>query len=167
MKEIFITLLLLNVFLFSVKSQSKLDTVKYAIFRFDRNNPWVFSKNYKATVLTSNEIIKAEQLLVKCISSYNIKQHKYSTKAKKSYPNIDQTQFFIELSKYKRQYITVINQKGEKEIWINCFRPSNHSGFEYWRKKIVRVSDGGNYFFNVIVNLKTNKYYQFSTNGIA
>ena len=165
MKKIFTLISFL--FVFSAKSQSKLDTSKYTIFQFDRNIPVVFGKGCRTTVLTPHEINKAEQVLIKCIFNYNIQQQKYSIKAKKLYPDIDQNQFFIDLSKYKRQYLTVINEKGEKEIWINCFRPWNNSGFNYWRKKIVRVNDGGNYFFNVIINLATNKYYQFSTNGIG
>ena len=55
----FITISFLFVFSFSVKSQSKLDMSKYAIFQFDRNIPVVFNKVCTTTVLTSDEINKA------------------------------------------------------------------------------------------------------------
>ena len=55
----FITISFLFVFSFSVKSQSKLDMSKYAIFQFDRNIPVVFNKVCLTTVLTSDEINKA------------------------------------------------------------------------------------------------------------
>jgi hypothetical protein len=157
----------MSAFLFSANAQPNLDTSRYAIFKFDSNNCWVFNKNDKPTELTDQDINKIEKLLVKCISNYNIKQKKYSASIKKSHPYIDETQFFIDLPKYKKQYLAIINSKKEKEIWVNCFRPSHDADFNYWRKKIVRVNDGGNYFFNVIINLTRNKYYQFRENGIG
>ena len=83
--KLFITISFL--FVFSAKSQSKLDTSKYTIFQFDRNIPLVFGKGGRTTVLTPDEINKAEQVLIKCIFNYNIQQQKYSIKAKKLYPD--------------------------------------------------------------------------------
>lgn len=128
------TILIMSAFLFSANAQSNLDTPRYAIFKFDGNNCWIFNKNDKPTELTDQDINNIEQLLIKCVSKYNIKQKKYSTSIKKSHPYIDEAQFFIDLPKYKRQYLAVINSKKEKEIWINCFRPSHDTHFNYSQK---------------------------------
>ena len=56
----FITISFLFVFSFSAKSQSKLSTSKYAIFQFDRNIPVVFNKVCRTTILTPDEINKAD-----------------------------------------------------------------------------------------------------------
>ena len=70
----------------------------------------------------------------------------------------------IELSKYNRQYIAIINENGEKEVFVNCFRAGVR---DYWKNHFVYVSDGGNAYFQVGINLTTLKIYRFSVNGYA
>jgi hypothetical protein len=121
------------------------------------------------TNLAEDEIIKIEMLLSDCIDKYNISQTNYfdtSVKRKNSRP-INKSDMLINLIKYKRQLIAVVNSKGEKEVWVNCFRPSTNFDYSYWSHTIVHVSDGGNYFFNVRINLTTNKYYNFRVNGFG
>jgi hypothetical protein len=65
---------------------------------------------------------------------------------------------------YKRQYVSIINSIGEKEVWINCFCDSFYKD---WKKQILHVDDGGNCFFNLKVNLSTKKCYDIFVNGYA
>jgi hypothetical protein len=71
----------------------------------------------------------------------------------------------IDLKRYKRQYIGVTNEKGEKEVWINCFCIDPHNPKMNWKKEFVMVKGGGNCYFNLKVNLTTKKYYDFDTNS--
>ena len=69
----------------------------------------------------------------------------------------------IEFSDYKFQFVPVINEKGEKEVWANSFCGE----FENWKTQIVQVDDGGKCFFNLYINLNQKSYYRFSVNGYA
>jgi len=69
--------------------------------------------------------------------------------------------------KYKRQYIPVINSKGEKEIWVNCFCGGWNALNMDNKREVLSVMDGGNCYFNFKVNLKTKKWYNFMVNGAA
>lgn len=140
------------------------DTSVYAIFELD-SNFWHL-RNNKPSDLNSNELIMIDTLLANCIDAYNLVQEQYVKDIKKKYPlrKIDKTNFIIDLPSYKRQYIPTINAKGEKEVWVNCF--CNAEYFP-WRKSLVIVQDGGNCYFNVVINLTTGKYYNLSVNGDA
>ena len=72
------------------------------------------------------------------------------------------------LNHYTRQYQGMINEKGEKILWINCFCSNDpDKDFPHWRKHEVLVLDGGACFFNLKVNIITGKYYDFGVNGEA
>lgn len=133
-------------------TQFYLDTSIIAILPIDNSNPWLF-KDAKPTTLTNEELSKVEQLLIDCINTHNAKQD--TTK---------QFSEFINLKKYKRQYIPFINSKGERNVYVNCFCTSDW-GFDYWKKTLVQVDDGGSCFFQVTINLTKLKFEQFSTNG--
>ena len=144
------------------KVTTQADTSNYAIIKFDTNDTWLFDKA-KPTDISLTDIKEVEALLADCINKYNPEQQKQFDKINSVYPeaNIDKRGFIIDLSNYKRQYVAVINDKGEKEVWVNCFSAK----FDYWKKKIVQVDDGGNYFFNVKINLNRKIYYDLSVNG--
>lgn len=73
-------------------------------------------------------------------------------------PNIEN-----KLESYTRQYVGVINRKGEKVIWINMVMdPSSDAS-----KRLFFVFDGCSYYWNVKVNLTTSKVYDLSINGHA
>jgi hypothetical protein len=121
-------------------------SANYVVLPYDRENyKWLF-KNAKATTLEGDEIAQVERLLAKAVADYN----KDETQARQ-----------IDLAQYKRQFVPVVNEKGEKEIWINCFA----GDFENWQTQIIEVSDGGKSFFNLHVNLIQNNYSEFSVNG--
>lgn len=135
-----LTIILLLIISISAIGQTTSDTT-YAILKFDTLDSWVF-KNAKPSVLSVNEINELDKI----ISNF-FADHKYA---------------LLDIKKYKRQYFPVINDKGEKEVWVNCF--CGHPDYD-WKNKIVFVFDGGNCFFNVKVNLQTKKYYDLMING--
>ena len=103
-------------------------------------------KNAKESTLSADEIKQIQSLTNKAISEYN-KQTKWG--------KIDKN--------YKVQLVAIINEKGEKEVWINCFCGSMVD----WRKDIVYVDDGGSCFFNLKINLSTGRAYDLAVNGVA
>jgi hypothetical protein len=130
-----------------VKSQ-QIDTSNYAIIMWQKSDHLLFN-NATSTTLSKQEIELTERILHKAVEKHNRKE---------------KNQFYktLSLSLYYRQYVPVINSKGQKEVWVNCIgtKPEN-----YWRKEIQIVYDGGNYYFNVKINLSTGEFYQFSVNG--
>jgi hypothetical protein len=143
----------------------KVDTSIIAILPYDKTDKWLF-KDCNPTELTSKDIDDIEMILTKCIDEYNPEQEKQFIDINSKHPEfkLDRNNFIIDLKRYKRQYIAVINSKGEKEVWINCFC-SAWSG--NWKAQQIQVEDGGNCFFNLKINLKTRNYYDFSVNGEA
>lgn len=143
---------------------NKAVTPEYVILKYDSTMHWLF-KGSKPAELNSSEIKEIELLLLKCINAYNPKQLKKFEKYNKENPgyNISKTHYIIELKKYDRQFIPVINKKGEKEVWVNCFCITSS---KYWKKEIFQINDGGNCFFHLKINLSKKIYYNLSVNGI-
>jgi hypothetical protein len=146
----------------------QIDTSNIAILPYDSTEftHIMQFKNCKQTTLTNNDYSLIEKLLTQCIAEYNLEQEKLFNEISSKHPdyNLNKKHFVIDLTQYKRQYIVVINDKGEKEVWINCFCNTFIKG---WRKEIIMVKDGGNCYFNLKINLTTEKYYDLSVNGEA
>ncbi len=144
---------------------SIVDTSKYSIIQFSNSGDWFF-KDAKPSNLTTAEIQNAEAVLLKCIENYNSEQQKQFDKISKEHPeyNLKLQDFIIDLKKYKRQYVPVLTKKGQKEVWINFFCETSNKN---WRKEIIHVDDGGNCYFNVIINLTTKTYHELMVNGVA
>ena len=142
-----------------------IDTSNFAILKFDKSYTWLF-KNAKATNLTLDEIDILEKILSECIEIYNPRQRKEFDKISKEHPeyNLKLTNFIIDLTRYKRQYVPVINSAGQKLVWINC---SCYQLDKQWKKEIIIVKDGGNCYFSVIINLSTKTYSRLIVNGDA
>ena len=142
-----------------------IDTSKFAVIQFDKKDTWLF-KNVKLSSLTLNEIEKVEISLEKCVNNYNREQQKQFETILKAHPTykLKVENFVINLTKYKRQYFPVVNKKGEKEVWVNCFCNTWNKN---WRKEMLKVEDGGNCYFNVIINLTKKSYYRLMVNGDA
>ena len=144
--------------------QTYFDESRIAILPFDSSNQgWVF-KNRKQAEIADTDFEKIEKILRESIEDYNQKQEKEFNDiiTKNPESKIRKDNFIIELDKYKRQYIVVTNPKGEKEVWINCFC---HTINKNWKHQIVFVHDGGNCYFNVIINLTTGKQHGILVNG--
>lgn len=140
-----------------------IDTSSITIIEFNTNYHWLF-KSAKRSELNSKELKQIEKILTDSLIKYNSKQQLQFQEISKKYPNADfnLSNFIIELERYKRQYVPVVNEKGEKEVWINCF--CGKWG-ENGRTEVFEVEDGGNCYFNLKINLTTETIYDFMVNG--
>jgi len=107
--------------------------------------------------LTANELENMDALLHEAV-------YKYNTETKTPWGGDVNT---IDLSKYNRQYIAIINENKEKEVFINCFWSSSIRESGYWKNNFVLVMDGGYHFFQVKINLTKQIITMFSVNGYA
>ena len=70
------------------------------------------------------------------------------------------------LERYKRQLVPVVNPKGEKEVYVNCFCRNDNSSFgREWRTKLLLIDGGGTCFFSIKINLTQKKSYELMVNG--
>jgi len=141
------------------------DTNLFVILPYDTSLYWI-CKDCKQAELTLQDFDDIENLLNKCIDEFNPGQETRFNEIKSKYPeqNFDIKNFTIDLKRYKRQYIAMINGKGEKEVWINCICDIYTKD---WRNGLIIVLDGGNCFFNLKINLTAKKYFELSVNGEA
>lgn len=116
--------------------------------------------------MTNDDLLKIEIILNKCINDYNPNQERQFKEINDKHPEykLDKKYFIIDLTRYKRQYVAIINSKGEKEVWINCFC---NTWDKNWKTNLIFVHDGGNCYFNLKINLTTRKYYELMVNGDA
>jgi hypothetical protein len=131
-----------------------IDTSKYAVLNFrEEYKGYIFDKSCKPTALSADDIYKIEKIIKTKVDNYNKNSaHKY---------------FFINNpNKYYKQFIAVINSKCEKEVWVNCFCEIFPSNFP-WKTQTISVLDGGSCYFQLKINLTTNRVYDFGVNGVA
>ncbi len=134
--------------------QLSFDTSKIAFLPIDTANPWIF-KEATSLSLTNQDLEVIDKLLSACIKVHNDKQE-----TKKEFSE------YIDLKKYRRQYVSFIDSKGEKKVYVNCFCISDFvHEFDYWKRTLVEVDDGGSCFFHVTINLSRHEYEQLFTNG--
>lgn len=152
------------------KTESKIkpnqtDSSDIAILNNDSINYKIFKKGTSIT-LSQQDLIEIDRLLIECINEHNKKQEVIFKEKKSKYPDlpIKKKNFIIDLKNYQRQYVAVKNERGEKEVWVNCFCATFDNG---WKTDIYIVSDGGNCFFDLKINLDAKKYYDFMVNGVA
>ena len=101
---------------------------------------------------TLEEVEVAEKLLKARLPELNKdKISQYGT-----CPNIEK-----KLKKYKRQYFGLMNQSGEKVIWINMLMNHINEASE----EIIIVCDGCSYYWNVKVNITTGEVFDLDING--
>ena len=142
----------------------KLSTSDFTILDFKKNWNWMFDVG-SPTNLNQIELAEIETILKLAVKENNEKQKLRLEKSNQEFPNNvrKQTGFEITLNEMKRQYVPIINPKGEKEIWINLF--CDDFGNDTWKYTLMEVSDGGNCFFNVKVNLENKTYSRLIVNG--
>lgn len=146
---------------------SRVDSTVFTVLEFNPSWYWVF-KNAKPATLTPEELAEIETILKRSVADNNQEERKLLQQHNLENPENQRTETGYEiedLSRYRRQYVPVINEKGEKVVWVNLF--CNHKYKEDWRTDIVMTSDGGNCFFELKVNLTTKTYSDFTVNGYA
>lgn len=144
---IILCILFCSAFFTNAQNKFSVDTNNIAIIPIDTTDIYQPRfKNLRVAQLTTEDFRTVEILLTKCLK------------------NNDRD---LDLEKYKRQYVVYINLKGEKEVYVNCFCSGYDNEFNYWKKSLVQVLDGGECFFNVMINLTTHKYGHLYVNGYA
>lgn len=104
------------------------------------------------------DVLKAEELLKEQIAGINKDLINQTGKC----PIVHK-----KLSKYKRQYIGVITESGDKVVWINFIWGKDKDTLLNLDKEIIIVLDGCSYYWNVKVNLTKEKLVDLSINGSA
>lgn len=146
---------------------NEVDSTVFTVLEFNPGWYWVF-KNAKPATLNSEDLAEIEKILQRSIADNNQEERKRLQQQNLENPENQRTETGYEiddLSRYRRQYVPVINEKGEKVVWVNLF--CNYRSKEDWRTDIVMTSDGGNCFFELKVNLTTKTYSDFYVNGYA
>ncbi len=144
----------------------KVTESNFTVLPYDPSWHWIF-KNAEPTELTQSEINEIELILEKALAENNQNQKENLKNHNEEYPKHQwkETGFELDLNKgYYRQYVPVINKKGEKEVWINFFCSIMKDN---WKTDLVMVHDGGNCFFNIKVNLTKKEYSDLRINGSA
>jgi hypothetical protein len=152
-----------------LKPERKIDTIERdtaKIVELDFDATYLKRKGRSDASLTTEEYHKLDSLIENRLEVHNILEEARYIKLLSAHPNdkFEKGDFIINLSQYGRQYVAYYNKKGEKEVWINCFCAVIN---DEWKKAILIGSDGGNCFFNLTINLSTEKITEFSVNGNA
>ena len=141
--------ILISCFFIKANCQShslNIDTGRIAILDLGRDK-WLQRKfeNVKPDQLNSRDVNSIDSIFSKCLADNHIDTGYY---------------------KYKRQYVAFVDKDKHKKIWINCFC-NDEGDFKYWKKQPVLVEDGGDCFFNFMIDLNDKQYYRFEVNGIG
>ena len=106
----------------NTQTEFKLAESDFVILPFNKDWHWIF-KNVKPTELTQSELIEIENILKNVVKDNNERQKISLKKHNEEYPKNkwNETGFELKLKGKKRQYVPVINKKGEKEVWVNFF----------------------------------------------
>jgi flagellar basal body L-ring protein FlgH len=151
-------------------TELKFDLLKseYVILPLDSSVSWLSIFNEaKPAELSQSELAEIEEIIEIAIKENNKQQNQELVKHNNTNPDnqLTETGYELKLGGFKRQYVSVINEKGGKEIWINFF--CDDWGNEKWKSEILIVKDGGNCYFNIKVNLTTKTYSELRINGYA
>jgi hypothetical protein len=128
------------------------DTSKIAIITYHYDIPWINDHDIdSAGDLTQQDIFDVEKIFQQSVNNHN---NKIPDSVKKS------SHYYIDFKSndYKRQYVSTINSKNEKIIYVCCFCMLR--GWD-WRKTLL-VAEEGRCFFTVKIDLTTKKYFDFS-----
>lgn len=146
----------------------QVDSTAIAVIELDSstNNTFKIFKSVTPTILTAHDLMKIETILADFTKDYNFGQEKQYNEEKAQHPDskTDINRYTINIRRYKRQYFATTNEKGEKEVWVNCFC---NAWDKNWKKEPIIVHDGGNCYFNLKINFATGKYYDLIVNGEA
>lgn len=127
---------------------------EFVILTYEPKWHWTFL-NAKPATLSHSELIIIETILKRVVKENNKNQNEVALEHNKN-NQITTTGYELKLKGYKRQYVAVINNKREKEVFINFFCDASNQ--KDWKKELVQVEDAGNCYYNVKINLVTNQY---------
>ena len=155
-----------------VVAEKPIDTSRYVVLKFDtsRDNH-LFKSVDKPMNLSASEIAKIEMMIAKKVTEYNKTENAFQDSMNKKIYRKEPVNAvaFDNLihrpEKYYKQFLAIINPKGEKEVWVSCFCDKQDN--TYWKKDWVNVDDGGSCYFQIKINLTNNTVLGFYVNGVA
>jgi hypothetical protein len=131
---------------------------KMTIIQDSKYLKYVTGKNFNLWEPSDIDLKKVDEILIKAIDENQF----YFYRTKK----------LSEIKNSYRQYVCYIDEKGEKIIFINSmcelftdYDKNNNPIIFDWRNEMIDVSDGGECYWNIKVNLSTNEYYELKING--
>ncbi len=139
----------------------------YSVVKYKREMSHPF-ENGESTDLNVEELKTVEEILKRAVNENNQIQKDALQKQNAENPGNKWTEtgFELETENYYRQYIPIINEKGEKEVWVNLSCKEFHD--ENWKNELLPpVEDGGNCYFNVKINLIQKSYRDLRINSHA
>ncbi|MBI1307001.1 MAG: hypothetical protein GC181_10405 [Bacteroidetes bacterium] len=138
----------------------------YTIITFNPEWTWMFT-NVFPTNLSQNELSKIEYIIGRAVRENDeLQSLEKAVRNNESAENQEKEGGFeLATDNYHRQYVPVINQYGQKEIWVNFFCGDLHSS--QWKSGLVMVKDGGRCYFNLKINLQSETYSELRINGEA
>ncbi|TGE28830.1 hypothetical protein [Hymenobacter metallicola] len=124
--------------------------------------------NFQPNPVSVAELNQVDALLRACVTEFNKAAEADYADMQKAHPEIPfrKENYVIDLARYRKQLVVNVNSQGAKIVWVNCFC-GDEADFPYWKKRIVDVTDGGNCFFNVRLNLTKGTWEDLRTNGVA
>jgi len=134
----------------------------------DSSSAYKIFKNKRVSTLDKKEIDEIESMVLENVKYHNANEEIFFKKVVLNNPNsnYNKSNFFIEdITKYKRQYLAVSNDLGEKEVYVGFFCEIDADDMDAWKEKIFIVHDGGNCFFHIKLNLTKHICYEFFVNG--
>jgi hypothetical protein len=139
------------------------DTSIIAILTYDTSF-YIFEDGVKAQ-LTADDITKIDLLMSSIIAEINEDQSRMFDNKELLFMTDDlrKEDILVKLRDYKRQYVTVLRDNGDKEVYVNCFNKRINK--DTWRKNIIDGLGGGTNFFSVYINVTRNNYYELSVNS--
>ncbi len=132
------------------KSAFKVVSQNSAVIKYDSKlHAFIFPKAVAAEI-DETETAQIDSLICKAVAQHDAKQNENSK--------------IGDLSEYKFQLISVLDEKSEKKVFVNAFcSPVDNK----WKTELFIVTDGGKCFFNLGLNLTNNTFNNFSVNGDA
>ena len=119
------------------------DQIQWTILPEDYNLGIAFKK-YSRWTPSKSDIVQSEEAFIKCL---NNQKHRFN----------------YSLNNYTRQYAGLINDKGQKILWINFFCDEPNTKKD-WKQSVVAVEDGGDCYFELKLNLDTKTCFDWHIN---
>jgi hypothetical protein len=141
-----------------VEAEALPDKDSVAILSYDKTNEYFYWDDRKELFgnathleLTAKDMALVDSLLLQSVTAWNQYQRQHGYTGPALNPN-----------GYKRQLIAVVTETGEKQVWANCLCEVLDAR---WKKRIYRVSGGGDCYFNVRLNLSRRSWGEVSENN--
>ncbi|MFT7034181.1 MAG: hypothetical protein ACJA2S_002691 [Cyclobacteriaceae bacterium] len=162
MRHIFITFLILTLTnSCSNKETSERINFEFAILKLPDDELQYFSQDFANTWNPdSTDLITAEQVIKKAVGSTE-----GELLSIQSLPN------------YFRQYVGFRNSAGERMLWVNALcdikngMVENNGEFVLepwpWKEEPIIVDDGGDCYWNILINIDKHEYSNFFVNGVG